>query len=122
MAIKERELRSLKQSVFTQVHQFEHINMSEQLSDKQLKELEFNKRQNTRLTRDSQAVVKLIEGFTNGSISVTSEPKTVWLSDPVFTAHKLNNFRTCFNNIRKEFQDQKASPVGNLFNFIFFFP
>ena len=83
--------------------------MSQLPSEKQMKEHEFNSRQNSRLTRDSQAVVKLIEGFANGSISTSSEPKTVWTSDPVFSAHKLNNFRTCFNNIRKEFMDQKPS-------------
>lgn len=82
--------------------------MSQPLSDAQIKAHEFTARQNSRLTRDSQAVVKLTALFSDGKIAPGTEPKAVWLSDPVFHVHKLHNFRTCFNNIRKEVMDGKS--------------
>lgn len=92
--------------------------MSQPLSDTQLKAHQFNSRQNNRLTRDSQAVVKRIALFSDGKISASAEAKAVWLSDPVFQAHKLHNFRTCYNNIRKDFMEGK--PESIFYQFIFF--
>lgn len=82
--------------------------MSQLISDTDIKSAEFSNRQNARLTRDSKAVVKLQEMFASGQITGTEEPKAVWLADPVFHAHKLNNFRTCFNNIKKDVYGDKT--------------
>lgn len=84
------------------------INMSQLLTEADVKSEDFNNRQNARLTRDSKAVVLIQELIASGKINQSTEPKAVWLSDPIFQAHKLANFRTCFNNIKKE-----ASAIPN---------
>lgn len=55
-----------------------------------------------RLTKGSKAVRILRGKFENGAISGQEDPKSVWLSDPVFQGHKLSNFRTFYHNIKKE--------------------
>ena len=76
--------------------------MSLILSDADVKSEEFCNRQNSRLTRDSKAVVLIQELLASRKITQSTERKTVWLTDPIFQAHKLANFRTCFNNIKRE--------------------
>lgn len=33
----------------------------------------------------------------------SEDPKSDWISDPVFQNHKLANFRTCYPNIRAKY-------------------
>ena len=94
--------------------------MAEIMTDSQLKEREFDNRQNNRLSQDSKAVVRLVELFANGTVSSKSEPKAVWLSVPTFQIHKLNNFRTCFNNIRKDYLTDKISGNFTVFSVFIF--
>ena len=91
-----------------------------------MKSADFNSRQNTRLTRDSKAVVRLQELFAAGKIDHSTEPKATWLSDSVFTAHKLANFRTCFNNMKKDSslggntEEGKLDQSKSVLNFLFY--
>lgn len=41
-------------------------------------------------------------------ITVDDDPKLVCLSQPVFKEHKLDNFNTQFNKLRKEFLVKKG--------------
>ena len=55
------------------------------------------------LAKDSKAV-KLLRGmFEKGQITGNETLKDVWLLSPVFQEHKLQNFRTCYSNLQKEF-------------------
>lgn len=89
--------------------------MAELLTEAEIKSQNFQSRQNTRLTQDSKAVVRLTELMSNGTITGSEEPKKVWLSDPIFTTHKLANFRTCFNNMRNFFCE--SATEGNVVHF-----
>lgn len=58
----------------------------------------------SRLTKKSRAVQVLREKFENGDISDSSTPNEIWETDPLFRAHTLNHFRTCFNSVRTEYK------------------
>lgn len=58
-----------------------------------------------RLTKGSKAVKLLRSKFQKGEITGKEDPKLVWQSDDVFKQHKLPNFRTCYNNVKKDFLD-----------------
>lgn len=45
-----------------------------------------------------------------GEITGQDDPKIVWESEPAFQLHKLNKFRACYNNLRKELEDRGKSP------------
>lgn len=81
--------------------------MTHLMYQSEMDEHKFNNRPNNRLSKDSQAVVKLYDLFAKGIINGSEEPKSVWQSDPIFQVHKLNNFRTCYNNIRREVMGNK---------------
>lgn len=56
-----------------------------------------------RLTINSKAMILLKKKFENGDISAEDTPKSIWGSELVFMEHKLDNFRTRFNKLKKEF-------------------
>ncbi|MEM6687231.1 MAG: hypothetical protein AAF617_15725 [Bacteroidota bacterium] len=86
------------------------------LTDSEIKENLLDMAPNNRLTKDSKAVVLLRQKLADGTIKGTEDPKQVWLSEPIFMEHKLNNFRTCYNNIR----DKKVTRLLKVMFFIFF--
>lgn len=57
------------------------------------------------LSKNSEAVIRLHEKFESGELSGDETPKQVWLSDTAFQRHKLDNFRTCYNNMKFKFQN-----------------
>ena len=67
-----------------------------------------------RLTKSSDAVIKLREKLERGELKGTEDPKQVWLSEPLFQMHKIENFRTCWNNLKKEFKNSNS--VGMFFS------
>ena len=63
-----------------------------------------------KLTRNSEAVQLLLSKFESGLISKDADARSVWESEIIVKRHNLPNFRTCFNNMRKEF----FPPAGKL--------
>lgn len=55
-----------------------------------------------KLTEGSKAVMLLRKKWRNGDVSSTDNAKSVWESEPIFMKHKLDNFRTKFNRIKAE--------------------
>lgn len=55
-----------------------------------------------RLTKNSRARQVLKEKLEKGDLDGSEAPKTVWASDPLFKAHTLDAFRTCYNNVKSE--------------------
>lgn len=90
--------------------------MAQLIDPSKQREYEINNMKNPRLTRDSAASVKLREWLSTGKLTGEEEPKEVWLMDPLFMNHKLANFRTCYNNSRKE----KCYPKEDLQKVSFF--
>ena len=54
-----------------------------------------------KLTAKSPARQILASKFRSGEITENEDLKDVWLSEPIFQHHKLNNFRKHYNNERK---------------------
>lgn len=54
-----------------------------------------------KLTANSAARKLLVQEFANGEITGDEDPKDVWESDSIFQQHKLSNFRTHYNNLRR---------------------
>lgn len=77
--------------------------MSQLLTEEDKARGDFDGLQNSRLTKGSKAVSLLYSLFQSGKLGRDSEPKPIWLSNPLFMNHKIQNFRTCFNNVKKEF-------------------
>lgn len=76
----------------------------------------------TRLTKTSRAVKLLRSKFETGEVTGREDPKEFWQSEVVFQEHKLTNFRTCYNNIRKDFEGQHGKLLfclSQIFTFIF---
>ena len=63
----------------------------------------------TRLTKRSKPVRLLRAKFEDGEISGKEDPKVVWQSNDVFSGCNLNNFRTCYNTMGKEFLSKSKS-------------
>lgn len=61
-----------------------------------------------KLTKNSAAVVVLRDKLESGEILGSEDPKKVWLSHATFQQHNLENFRTFYNNIRKEVDAKKS--------------
>lgn len=68
----------------------------------------------------SKAVKLLRKKLCDGDIPPTDNPKSVWKSDPVFMAHKLDNFKTKFNKI-KAGNDQQDGACTIFFLRLFIF-
>lgn len=73
-----------------------------------------------KLTESSQAVKILRAKFRTGEVTGKEKPKAVWESDPAFQKHRLNNFRTCFNKIKKQLEDEGTFFFVLAFSFHFF--
>lgn len=56
-----------------------------------------------KLTKKSDAVRYLHSLFEKKIITGKEDPKAVFLMSSLFQRHKLSNFRTCYNQIRREF-------------------
>jgi len=56
-----------------------------------------------KLTETSKAVVLLRRKFANGEIGHRSRAQQVHESNEAFKEHKLDNFRTKFNKLKKEY-------------------
>ena len=72
--------------------------------------LHTNKKSTTmnKLTAKSPAKQLLIRKLLSGEITGKEEPKTVWESDPIFKQHKMNTFRTHYNQLRKNPPQQES--------------
>jgi hypothetical protein len=55
-----------------------------------------------RFTKTTQAYAKLKEMFEDKLISPTDKPGTIRDKDPLFSAFTYNQFRSQFNNLRKQ--------------------
>ena len=64
------------------------------------------------LSKNSPAVAKLHEKFSSGQLTGKEQPKDVWLSDPIFQQHKLENFRTCYNKVKKEYSTNSTNGMA----------
>lgn len=94
--------------------------MSKILTAEEKQKDDFEGLQNSRLTKSSKAVSLLYSMFESGQLGKNSDPKPVWLSNPVFMNHKIQNFRTCFNNIKKEIFGQTVDEgTRHVFQFNF---
>ena len=94
--------------------------MSRVLTSEEISNYNFTMLQNNRLTKDSAAVAKLIEKFEKGEIKGTEDPKSVFLSDPLFQQHKLANFRTFYHNTRAKFGNNQSESKFNTVPLILF--
>lgn len=54
-------------------------------------------------SKGSPAVVKVRQKLASGEHIVQEQPKDVLMLDSVFQEHELENFRTCYNKIKKAF-------------------
>ena len=62
-----------------------------------------------KLTDTSLAVKKLRAIFNKGFIAASSDPKSIYKSDPIFFKnHRLDPFRTRFNTLKKQYCDLKG--------------
>lgn len=68
-----------------------------------------------KLTANSPARLLLLQKFLNGDIRGDEDPKEVWQSEDVFMEHKLSNFRTHYNNMRRN----PPKKDGKLYIFLF---
>lgn len=55
-----------------------------------------------KLTESSKAVMLLRKKMRNGEVTLADNAKAVWESEPIFMKHKLDNFRTKFNRLKAE--------------------
>lgn len=74
-----------------------------------------------KLTAKSQAKQPLASKFRGRQMTGYVDPKDVWLSDPILQQHKLNNFRTHYNDERKHARDTGIfNTVNHLFDLTIF--
>jgi len=59
----------------------------------------------SKLTAKSPARLLLRQKFDDRHLTGDEDPKDVWESEALFKEHKLENFRTHYNRMRKEFKD-----------------
>ena len=60
------------------------------------------------MSKNSEAIKLLRHMFSNGQINDSDTPKSVYESSDVFQKHKLSNFRTHFNSMRKEYKPNEG--------------
>lgn len=68
--------------------------------------------QKKKLTKNSRSVQLRSEKLPDGSIAYDTNPKRIWESEAILRAHKLTNFRTCLNNLRKPREVCKLSSTS----------
>lgn len=72
-----------------------------------------------KLTVNSKAMVLLRKKFESEEISRNDDPKSVWSQEPLFSVHKLDNFRTRFNKLKKEYFCETDGMCHLTFLFLF---
>lgn len=68
------------------------------------------------INKDSTVAVKLREKCASGELKGMRQPKKVWMFDSTFEQHKLENFRTFYNKIKKEYSGN-IKKVSSFINF-----
>ena len=69
-----------------------------------------------KLTKNSLAVKTLNSMLSSGELSGTDNPKSVWESNHLFKSHKLPNFRTCYNRLRKQYSLKNSKLLHHFFD------
>lgn len=64
-----------------------------------------------KLTATSPAVQLLQQKFEKGEVQQSTDPKSIWESENIFQEHKLDNFRTCVNRLKRFYFDHNGEFV-----------
>ena len=83
--------------------------MSELLTEHEIQISMASPNRPNQLSKNSEAVRLLREKFECNEITGDETPKQAWLMDPLFQQYKLENFRTCYNNMKKEYQSGSSN-------------
>lgn len=62
----------------------------------------------SKLSKNSPAVKLLRSKFDRGLVTPDMTPADVRETEPLFKAHKPTNWRTCFNNMKKEYEIENS--------------